>query len=726
MTLWRAVVLQPLLDADPPWTQSKMAQELTLRAQKPGGDSTAAAASGRSKATLGKFIAGEKMPTRDLVQHLLDLATEVVEAPPLPAAMESLWQAYMTALREAAPLRAALYDAVDARDSAKFRIEVLTNEIEDQKAAQALLEQEKDVLSILLGHALEEQRRSERIAQMRHHDAQRVRDDITSLNQRVLDAESQRDEVFQLLAQYLTGRPEGEITLMLASASRNNPALQALTRASKVRDAAVSAVGPASLPPAAGQSSTAGHADERRELEARHRVAVRAIAHLTTLLQKTSQDLADARTQLLCRDHDLTRLVEQHAEQIESLHAERVLAEADQVLDQIILGWDHPPELTSAGAFPSIPETTRSPSSTPPTSHVKTSASPDGPARHPFRRVPPTDRPRPEGPALPSADTTGARPGRNRTRRSDHSDKPRPDVPPMDTSRQRIRRTFGMAMAFLGVVVVVPTIILLIHNWVSDNTATKPTSSPTAPPTTARVPSALPGQPADDPVADIGDQPVNTADIMKLPVCVRDYIDVSLTATFDGYVEGESVQAELAVSADEEMQGKMPCRLDAGRAKTTLTVRPKGKDTVVWNSADCAQGHSGHRWIQLTRTRPAKVTFTWKHHTLQDHCRSGEYAPPGNYVARAAVSGEDRAGTSFFLEDNRKQTQPSTSATPEKSEPSPTTETPSYTSIGGLFEGTSGETETPSESWNSSPSPTEGAPSGGNGESQGIFGGPQG
>ncbi|MFD9435941.1 hypothetical protein [Streptomyces sp. NPDC060002] len=134
VTLWRAVVLQPLLDADPPWTQSKMAHELTLRGQMHQTDVTAAAdASGRSKATLGKFIAGEKMPTKDLVQHLLDLALEVLQPPPLAEDVQNLWLAYRAALRLAVPLRAELYDAVDARK---------------------VLEREKAVLSSLLSQAL--------------------------------------------------------------------------------------------------------------------------------------------------------------------------------------------------------------------------------------------------------------------------------------------------------------------------------------------------------------------------------------------------------------------------------------------------------------------------------------------------------------------------------------------------------------------------------------------
>ncbi|MFJ9121918.1 hypothetical protein ACIRJO_41115 [Streptomyces sp. NPDC102394] len=41
-------------------------------------------ASGTAKPTLQRFFAGERVPARDVVQHLLDIACETLE--PLPAA----------------------------------------------------------------------------------------------------------------------------------------------------------------------------------------------------------------------------------------------------------------------------------------------------------------------------------------------------------------------------------------------------------------------------------------------------------------------------------------------------------------------------------------------------------------------------------------------------------------------------------------------------------------
>ncbi|MFF2384997.1 hypothetical protein [Streptomyces sp. NPDC058108] len=74
--------------------------------------------SGVSKTTLQKEMAGDRMPTRDVVQHLLDIAVENLPDPPSPESQKALWDSYYPALEQKVPLLVSLYKAIDARDDA--------------------------------------------------------------------------------------------------------------------------------------------------------------------------------------------------------------------------------------------------------------------------------------------------------------------------------------------------------------------------------------------------------------------------------------------------------------------------------------------------------------------------------------------------------------------------------------------------------------------------------
>ncbi|MFC7993173.1 hypothetical protein ACFUV2_28150 [Streptomyces pilosus] len=98
-----------------------MADELALRVEgteRAGTDGRMRDASGVSKTTLQKAIAGERMPPRPVVQHLLDIAADSLPDPPSAESQKALWDSYYPALYQKLPLLADLYKAIDARDEA--------------------------------------------------------------------------------------------------------------------------------------------------------------------------------------------------------------------------------------------------------------------------------------------------------------------------------------------------------------------------------------------------------------------------------------------------------------------------------------------------------------------------------------------------------------------------------------------------------------------------------
>lgn len=119
---WREVVLNPLRTLRwNSWSIQRMADELALRVEGRQGaaaDGRIRDASGVSKTTLQKEMAGERMPTRDVVQHLLDIALEHLPEPPSPESQKALWDSYYPALERKVPLLVSLYKAIDERDEA--------------------------------------------------------------------------------------------------------------------------------------------------------------------------------------------------------------------------------------------------------------------------------------------------------------------------------------------------------------------------------------------------------------------------------------------------------------------------------------------------------------------------------------------------------------------------------------------------------------------------------
>ena len=181
------------------------------------------------------------------------------------------------------------------------------------------------------------------------------------------------------------------------------------------------------------------------------------------------------------------------------------------------------------------------------------------------------------------------------------------------------------------------------------------TTTPSAGPSA----SPLPPRPVRDPVADIGDQPVNTAPIMKLPACDRNKFEFHFEldpqeATFTAALEPHWT---LTVRGDADAPAPT-CRLDAGRSVLALEVRISHPDpfsdseetagAVVWKSSWCTPGHTGPRWLELGWPRPVTVGFSWNGRTATaPGCTSTKAVPSGTYVA--SIVGVDSRWASFSL-----------------------------------------------------------------------------
>ncbi|MEU1199649.1 hypothetical protein ABZ446_25950 [Streptomyces sp. NPDC005813] len=249
----------------------------------------------------------------------------------------------------------------------------------------------------------------------------------------------------------------------------------------------------------------------------------------------------------------------------------------------------------------------------------------------------------------------------------------------------------------------------------------------------AKTTPSLPPRPARDTVADIGDQPVNTGPIMKLPACAGSVYSLRLASEHNTYT-GRNPHLTLTVEAAGDAEG-VPCRVNASRAGALLTFTSADQGAVIWKSSACADGHSGPRWLQLSRTQPVTVDFHWNRRATGKDCEEGTAAPYTTYLAEASLSGADEVRTSFVLARNVTHSPTTTTPTPSAGRSSATNTTSggsngSNDSIGGLLSGGRGQA-TPSDTASPSDDPTgvngSGGANGANGGGDGsLFGGPAG
>ncbi|MEV6394747.1 hypothetical protein AB0M39_08210 [Streptomyces sp. NPDC051907] len=319
---WRAVVLDPLRTLRwSPWPIQRMADELALRVEGregTGGDGRLRDASGVSKTTLQKEMAGERMPTRDVVQHLLDIAAESLPDPPGPERRQALWDSYYPALELKVPLLASLYRAVDARDEAV-------------RALAAAEERERRLLAELSRQVQE---------QVTTRESALVRDDVEpaefiARERGILippswpDAFRERLQSLSFAGRALSQQLDALSSELDELRARRAAwrALRVIRRAQRRREQELAAEVTA-LRAARDELLDRLYRAQSEAEDTRRWAQAQADAQLAHL----REDLEAAQAEAIRRDADLSRLVEKQRTRLAGLRERSVLSAADDVL----------------------------------------------------------------------------------------------------------------------------------------------------------------------------------------------------------------------------------------------------------------------------------------------------------------------------------------------------------------------------------------------------------
>lgn len=133
-----------------------------------------------------------------------------------------------------------------------------------------------------------------------------------------------------------------------------------------------------------------------------------------------------------------------------------------------------------------------------------------------------------------------------------------------------------------------------------------------------------------------GAPPVNTSDVMALPVCTASQLTLELAGTQNAYQAKDKPTFELKV---RNASGS-PCRVDLSQAAAAITVNSASGERI-WSSADCVTDKQG-RWVQITPATALTETFIWDRTRSKPQCPTPTDttpAPAGNYLVQAELTG---------------------------------------------------------------------------------------
>ncbi|MDH6576719.1 hypothetical protein [Kitasatospora sp. MAP5-34] len=132
-----------------------------------------------------------------------------------------------------------------------------------------------------------------------------------------------------------------------------------------------------------------------------------------------------------------------------------------------------------------------------------------------------------------------------------------------------------------------------------------------------------------------GQPPVNTAEVMALPVCTASQVTLELAGSQNSYELKDKPRLALTV---RNASGSN-CRVDLGRAASTIVVTSTANERI-WSSGDCPTDHQD-TWVQLPAGTGLTETFTWDRSRSKPQCASadGSTAPAGNYLVQAYLNG---------------------------------------------------------------------------------------
>ncbi|KQV18707.1 hypothetical protein ASE03_19685 [Kitasatospora sp. Root187] len=146
--------------------------------------------------------------------------------------------------------------------------------------------------------------------------------------------------------------------------------------------------------------------------------------------------------------------------------------------------------------------------------------------------------------------------------------------------------------------------------------------------------------------------PVNTAEVMALPVCTASQVSLELAGSQDAYKAKDKPRLSLTV----RNTSTGTCRVNLGRTASTVVVTLAESNERIWSSGDCPTERQD-TWVQLGAGAGLTETFTWERGRSKPQCATPDTtpAPVGRYLVQATLNGPAggpvAARTSIRLED---------------------------------------------------------------------------
>ncbi|MGV9265179.1 hypothetical protein ACWDRR_11005 [Kitasatospora sp. NPDC003701] len=132
-----------------------------------------------------------------------------------------------------------------------------------------------------------------------------------------------------------------------------------------------------------------------------------------------------------------------------------------------------------------------------------------------------------------------------------------------------------------------------------------------------------------------GTPPVNTSEVMALPVCASSQVTLELASAQNSYQPKDKPKLTLTVHNSSGAN----CRVDLGRTASAITVTASNGDRI-WSSGDCPADRGGN-WAQIPANGGLTETFTWDRGRSKPQCASADpaAAPAGTYLVVADLTG---------------------------------------------------------------------------------------
>ncbi|MFB7665726.1 hypothetical protein ACFC1R_17540 [Kitasatospora sp. NPDC056138] len=129
--------------------------------------------------------------------------------------------------------------------------------------------------------------------------------------------------------------------------------------------------------------------------------------------------------------------------------------------------------------------------------------------------------------------------------------------------------------------------------------------------------------------------PVNTAEVMALPLCTASQVTLELAGTQNSFDSKDKPRLALTVRNTAGAN----CRVDLGRTASAIVVTSAANERI-WSSADCPTDKQS-TWVEIASGNGLTETFTWDRSRSKPQCASPDAstAQPGNYLVQATLTG---------------------------------------------------------------------------------------